>query len=294
MLAAHLAREYIGHVTTIGLMMIRPTEKNISCSLNSGRSTPAMPKFFTKEISTMHRSLIFSFLVANTLVASPIPDFPFTAVDGSARKEVSPDKATITFTVLCYDTNSEAAVTTVNKVLTEVVEGILGLGISKETLMAADLSKEAIREKGENDKLLKILGYNVSREVKIMLSEIKNYTAVARLIMVTDNTTRFSAEFDVSDRDEIEATLIAAACADAKKKAELLSKGVGANIGDAFAVSNQEFAGLPGRFGFGQSTFLCGIDSVLPSLGDGSEILLFVPAKIELQASVHVLYHLQW
>lgn len=241
----------------------------------------------------MYRSFILSILVANQLVASPIPDFPFTAVDGSATKEVSPDKATITFTVLCHDPSSEVAVTTVNKVLTVVVDGILGLGIGKESLIAGDLSKEAVREKGEDYKQLKILGYDVSREVKVTVSEIQRYTAVARLIMATDNVTRVSTEFDTSKRDEIEATLMATACADAKKKAELLCKGVGTELGDAFAVSDKEFTGLPGRFGFGYSGSDFAVGSMLPSLGgDAEEVPVFVPAKIEVRGSVSVLYRL--
>ncbi len=242
----------------------------------------------------MHRPLIALILVATHLAASPLPDFPFTAVLGAATEEVTPDKATIKFTVLCHDPSSEVAVSTVNKVLTKVVDGIVGLGIKKEDLVADDLSKEAVREKGDDYKRLKVLGYDVSRDVKVTVAEIDRYTAVVRLIMATDNVTRVSTEFDTSKRDEVEATLMASACADAKKKAELLCKGVGTDLGEVFAVSNQDFIGLPGQFGFGYS----GVGDVfygaspLPPLGDENEIPVFVPAKIDVRASVNVLFRL--
>ena len=231
-------------------------------------------------------------LAATQLAASPIPDFPFTSVYGSATQEVAPDEATIKFTVLCHDPSSEVAVATVNKVLKKLVDGILGLGIKKEDLVAGDLSKEAVREKGEDYKRLKILGYDVSREVKVTISEIERYTAVARLIMATDNITRVTTEFDTSNRNEIEATLMATACADAKKKAELLCKGVGAELGDVFAVSDHDFNGLPGRFGFGTNGVDLAAGGILPPLGDEDEVPVFVPAKIEVRGSVSVLYRL--
>ena len=152
-------------------------------------------------MTTMYRSLFLFTLIASKLAASPIPDFPFTAVNGSATKEVLPGKATIKFTVLCYDPSSEVAVSNVNQVMTKAVDGIVGLGIMKEDLVADDLSKEAVREKGDDHKRLKILGYDVSREVKVTVAEIDRYTAVVRLIMATDNVTRVSTEFDTSKRE---------------------------------------------------------------------------------------------
>jgi len=226
-------------------------------------------------------------LAATHLAASPLPDFPFTAVTGAATEQVAPDKATIEFTVLCHDPSSEVAVATVNKVLTKVVDGIVGLGIRKVDLVADDLSKEAVREKGEDNKRLKILGYDVSREVKVTVAEIDRYTAVVRFIMATDNITKVSTEFDTSKRNEIESALMASACAKAKKKAELLCKGVGTNLGEVFAVSDQNFTGLPSGFGFGYS----GGDSFYRT-GYEAEVPVFVPAKIDVRASVNVLYRL--
>ena len=242
----------------------------------------------------MYRSLSLLTFVASKLVASPIPDFPFTAVNGSATKEVLPDKATIKFTVLCHDPSSGVAVSTVNQVLTKAVDGIVGLGIRKEDLVADDLSKKAVREKGDDYKRLKIFGYDVSRDVKVTVAEIDRYTAVVRLIMATDNVTRVSTEFDTSKKDEVEATLMSSACADAKKKVELLRKGIGTELGEVFTVSNQDFAGLSSQFGFGYSGD-GGVSygaSPLPPLGVENEIPVFVPTKIDVRASVNVLYRL--
>lgn len=241
---------------------------------------------------TMKRSLTLILLVAAQLAASPVPDFPFTVVHGSATEEVAPDEATIHFRVLCHDPSSEAAVATVNEVLGKLVDGIVKLGVGKDAIVADDLSKEAVREKGDDYQRLKILGYDVSRDVEVTVAEIARYTAVVRLIMATDNTTRVSSEFDISKRDELEATLMMKACADAKAKAELLCKGVGTELGDVFAISDESFSSLYGQFGFGYSGGVLASAGILPAIGDEDEVPVFVPAKIEVSASVNVLYRL--
>jgi uncharacterized protein len=239
----------------------------------------------------MRTSLFALLLIVVQAAASPVPDFPFIAVSGSASKEVPPDKATIEFTVLCHDPDSEVAVASINKSLKTLVEGIVGLGISKDEVVADDLSKLAVREKTEGYKELKILGYDATREVMVKVSKIEHYTPVIRLIMANNSVTKISSQFDSSSREKIEADLVVSACVDAKRKANLMSNGVGATLGDVFAVSDEEFLRLSDHFGFGYSG--SGGD-VLPALDSGrdEEAPVFFPSKIKVYASVNVLFRL--
>jgi len=238
-------------------------------------------------------SIISLLALTTPVISSPLPDFPFTSVHGSASKKVAPDEATIEFEVLCYDPSSEVAVSSVNQILAKLVKDLLKLGVKEKDLVASDLSKQAVQERGQNYKQLKILGYNVSREVKVSLSEIKLYTTVMSKIMDTDQITKVSTVFDISKRDEIESALLSSACLEAKKKAELLSKGVGTQLGDVFAISSQNFANLSHRYGFGYSSEHYSQD-LLPTIGgeNNREVSIFVPAQIEIVASVNILYRL--
>jgi uncharacterized protein YggE len=226
-------------------------------------------------------------LIAIPTAASPIPDFPFIAVSGDASTDVPPDTAVVTFTVIVHGTDSEAATKQVNEALKQVTDGILAMGVPKGALTAADLTKKAVRERGDDYQRLKILGYDVSRDVKIEIGDLERYTAAIRLIMKTGNITSVSSEFDIARRNEVEAELVGQACADAKRKALLLSKGVGAELGAAFAVSDGDFSDLDGRFGFGYSGGGGG------EFGEeDDEAPIFVPAKIDVHAYVQVLYRL--
>jgi uncharacterized protein YggE len=116
-----------------------------------------------------------------------------------------------------------------------------------------------VREKGEDFKQLKILGYDASREVKVTLSTIEHYTAAVRLILATNGVTKLDSMFDSSSRDKIEGELLASACMDAKRKANLMCTGVGTTLGDVFAISDQNFSTLSDFIGFGH-----GLPSTLP------------------------------
>ena len=222
--------------------------------------------------------------VATSALASPIPDFPFIAVSGEALAEVAPDKAEITFSVLVHSEDPEAATREVNQTLRKLAEGIIALKVPKRALTADDLGKRAVRERGENYQKLKILGYDVSRDVKVAIDDLERYTDVIRLIMKTTNITSVSSSFDIAKRDAVEAELIGKACADANRKALLMSKGVGSELGSVFAVSDRDFTSINERFGFGYSGGGAGEFS--------DDVPIFVPAKIDINASVEVLYRL--
>ena len=240
----------------------------------------------------MRTSLLALLIMTVQATASPVPDFPFIAVSGQASKEVPPDKATINFTVLCHDADSEVAVASINKTLKGLVEGIVGLGISKNAITADNFFKWAVREKGENFTQLKILGYDASREVKVTLSTVELYTSVVRLILATNGVTKIDSKFDSSSRDKIEAELLASACMDAKRKANLMCTGVGTTLGDVFAISDRNFTTLSDFIGFGHGLSDSDPFGAAPLPGLGEEVPFFVPAKFEIQASVNVLYRL--
>jgi uncharacterized protein YggE len=225
-------------------------------------------------------------LVTISAAASPIPEFPFIAVQGKASSEVPPDNATITFTVLVHGTDSDSATKQVNDTLKQVTDAILAMAVPKGALTAADLGKRAVRERGNNYQDLKILGYDVSRDVKVKIEDLGRYTSVIQLIMKTDNITSVSSTFDTVKRNDVEAELVGKACADAKRKALQMSKGVGARLGSVFAVSDRDFTSLDERFGFGYPASTLGSGSV------DDDVPIFVPAKIDIHAYVEVLYRL--
>ena len=225
-------------------------------------------------------------LLATNLAASPIPDFPFIAVSGHASRGVAPDKATIYFTVLVHANDSDEAVNGVNETLKTLVSGLIELGVIDKDVIAHDLNKSAVREKSVEHNQLRILGYDVSREVKVVVRDLKRYSAVIRRIMITNNVTSVSSDFDTTNREQIEADLMTKACVDARRRADLMAKGVGTRVSSVFAVSDRELYRINEQFGFGYSGTLRG------GAPPGEDVPIFVPSTIDLASDVNVLYRL--
>jgi uncharacterized protein YggE len=232
---------------------------------------------------------LFCILVSSGISsASPIPDFPFIAADGSASREVAPTNASIRFTVLAFSKSSEEATNTVQAALGKVITALKAEGVGEEMIRSHDIDKSAVRSRdNDTNKALEILGYEVSRKVELKLPDLANYPKIVRVLMTADHIANMSSNFDTSTREDVEAELTGEACLKARKKADLLAKGAGVTIDRVYAVSNNSLEAVRLQFSSRYSD--------LPSLygaNETPEILLFVPSTIELSASVNILYKL--
>ncbi|MGL4399799.1 MAG: SIMPL domain-containing protein [Luteolibacter sp.] len=233
---------------------------------------------------------LLALLVVNYVSsASPIPDFPFIAADGSASREVAPTNASIHFTVLAFSKSSEEATNTVQTALGNVVTALKAEGVGEKMIRSHDIDKSAVRSRDNNaNKALEILGYEVSRKVELKLPDLANYPKIIRVLMTADHIANMSSNFDTSTREDVEAELTGEACIKARKKADLLAKGAGVTIDRVYAVSNNSLEAIGQQFDLRNSGG--GVDYF--SSNDAPEILLFVPSTIELSASVNILYKL--
>ena len=188
--------------------------------------------------------------------------------------------------MLSYNELAAEATETVNSTLKLLTDEIMVLGVEKGGLTADDFEKRAIRVQTENREPLQVKGYEVSRDVRIELKEIGNYTSVVQVIMNSENISSISSYFDTTKREEIELELVRKSCGKAKKKAQVMSSGVGVDLGGVFAVSDVDFSRFGSNFGFDY-----GGGGMLGGSGR-SEAPIFVPATIKLYASVTVLYRL--
>jgi len=231
---------------------------------------------------------------ALSLVASPIPDFPFIAVTAEAEKSVKPDQATISFTILDHQVESSAAVDTVNQTLGNLAVELEKLGVKKDQITAGDLEKKAVRQRNDDRQDLKVLGYDVKRAVEVELSDLALYTDAASKIFKTNGVSRVKSFFGSSKKEDLQLELLSDACAKARKKAGILAKAAGVSLGAVQSVSDdsgkdfdfrlnvdQQFGifDLAGRFDRGRRA-------------GGRPAPIFIPKEISYESSVHLLFRL--
>ena len=222
---------------------------------------------------------------------SSIPDFPFVFAMGQAEKELPPDTAKMTFYVKAFHEVSSNAVAKVTARSIEVINFLGKQGFGKGSLVTYELSKSEVRERKEYQQL-KVLGYEATRRFELTFDDIPKYDLVARTLFKTDDVSDISTTFGRKDQKEIEAALLAEACADAKRSAAAMATGFGKTIGAAHCISKQGFGNIGVVFGLGGDAL--GGGGPMFCMGDPAEdAFLFIPVTIKFQNQVSVLFRLE-
>lgn len=241
----------------------------------------------------MKRILVIALLVAGSAVAhgSSIPDFPFVFAMGQAEKDIPPDTAKMTFQIKAFHETSSNAVAKVTARSTEIINFLSKQGFGKGSLVTYELAKNEVREKKEYQNL-KVLGYEATRRFELTFEDLTKYDLVARTLFKTDDVSEISTTFGRKDQKDIEASLLAEACADAKRSAAAMATGFDKTIGAVHCISKQGFANLGVIFGLGADTF-SRRERLACMAGPDEDAFLFIPATIKFQNQVDVLFKLE-
>ncbi len=237
-------------------------------------------------------SIIAFLLPAAMAIAAQLPDFPFLYAVGTATKEIPPDLATITFHVEAFDENPVKAFDIVQNRSIELIDLFKKLEIPTKDIETYEIDKRTVRQ--EKDYVeLKILGYEVEQKFSIKLRGLTQYATLMEKLLKFRNISNIDAQFDVSQRKEIEASLMADACANAKVQAENMANGIGAKLGSVFAISDQGLNEMEGQFGMSSPSELKGIMFKKSMMGGDTGKVTFIPSTIGIGKKVNVVFKLE-
>lgn len=214
------------------------------------------------------------------------PQLPSVHAEGKATKEVTPDKASITFYIRAFDAQSEAALEQLHA-QTEVALAVLkAADIPDKDITAFNLSKQVERSNQDRNEL-EILGYYISREFRVELEDLDKFSSLAAGLMEVNNLTSVRARFDVSERDRIEAALVLEAASDARAKAENMARGMSVEIASVLSISQDSYNSYSARFALRAP-------AAMPMAADSrSQLSLFMPATITVSETVNVLFEIE-
>jgi len=233
-------------------------------------------------------------LGAGAALAGPLPEYPFAYADGSARREIAPDVASVSFTVSAQQPTSEAAIASVQATSKKAFDLLAKAGAKPTDINAAQISKTRTSHWDEATRTTVLDGYQVTRQVSATVHDLDRYPATLLALMGMAGAEGFGSSFGRSDQKAIQDELVVAATDDARAHAERLAAGAHRRLGPVRAVSEVGFDQIPARFGFGSSS-------------GGPPVVMFrmaanpppptdaymVPATITLGADVHVVFELQ-
>ncbi len=237
------------------------------------------------------------FLIAGTFtifspldaVADSFPPIPFLMVEGHAKAEVPPDKATMNINVSAFDPQSAVAAETVQKQLVALIAVLVKHSIPEDAITAHNLAKNVERARKDRNEM-EILGYHVSRSVKVELLELSVYSKLAADIAKLDNVVTVATDFDVTNRDSIELTLMSEAGADARRTADNMIGGMSRKIARVYALSESSISSSVGTFRFGSDR---AHRLAMSSYGKPYQETIFEPSTIDLRQSISVMFELE-
>jgi uncharacterized protein YggE len=232
--------------------------------------------------------------LAGTALAGPLPEYPFAYADGSARREIAPDVATVSFAVSAQAPTGEAAIASAQATSKKAFDLLAKAGVKPADINAAQLTKSRTSHWDEATRSNVLDGFQVTRQVSATVHDLDRYPAMFLALMGLPGAEGFGSSFGRSDQQAIEDELVVAATDDARTHAERLAAGSHRRLGPVRAVSQVGFADIPARFGFGSTgggpvPMMRLAMAAPPPPADA----YLVPATIPLGADVHVVFELQ-
>lgn len=196
-------------------------------------------------------------------------------VTGNAKVSVVPDMATFSFAINDRGKNLASLKADIDKKTAELISLCKKLNIETKDISSSEVS---IRPQ-YNYQTKSFLGYEVSRNINVVLKNLKKYTELVNGAIASGITNINNIALDSMEREALESKVLGAAIESAKQKATIIANNSGVNLGKVVYVKE---GGSPIRlesYGFRQSA------SAIPS-----ESGAFEPGEISVTASVVVRY----
>lgn len=164
--------------------------------------------------------------------ASPLPAYPFVHVSADASRYTTPNIGAVDFLIVAADADPALARTLVETRIAEVRALLQEQGIPLEDLETRDVRREA----GKNG-AAETTAQELRVSVHLIVRDLSKWRAVVAPLLDKPNLSDFATSFDIVERDQFEAQLMADALREARRRAEIIAKGTKRKLGAVTAVT---------------------------------------------------------
>ncbi len=161
---------------------------------------------------------------------------PTVTASGEGRVEVAPDLAWLSFGVSARQPTVAAARDEVARGVARLITLARQQGLKDEHIATAALSVSPEFDWHPETRERRLLGYVVSRQVTLRLADLAKLGELTEQALGLGVTDASPARFDTSRRAELENEALAAAARDARSRAEVMAKALGATVGAALRI----------------------------------------------------------
>lgn len=176
---------------------------------------------------------------------------PTLSASGEGVENAAPDMAVVTLGVLSRAPTAREALDANNSDMEKVVQTVRGQAIADKDISTTGFSISPVYSQppqpraGDQPVEPKIVGYQVSNQIRIVVRDIDKTGAVVDGAVTAGANQAGSINFDIEDRQALVDKAIATAIADARHKAELMAEAAGVRLVRILGVSANEGGGGP-------------------------------------------------
>ena len=163
-------------------------------------------------------------------------------VQGHAEVSVAPNMATFNFSIAERGANLARLKRAVDDRSADLIELCLQLGVLHKDITSAEVR---IRPRYDHPNA-NLLGYDVSRDVSVVLKDLEVYTDLVNGAIDAGISSLGNIQLDVSERESLEINSLAAAMVAARRKAQIIAAEAGVTLGKVINVREAgQFAEIP-------------------------------------------------
>lgn len=218
---------------------------------------------------------IYSLIIFSLMVTYSYAEEAGIEVTGVATERVIPDMATFSFSISGKGQDLAATKAAIDKKTASTVSLSKKLGIKSKNITSSKISIHP----QYNYQTKSFIGYEVSRNIKVVLNDLDKYTDLVNGAIKSGITSIRNIILDTKNRASLERKALGSAIEAAKKKAEILAISSNIKIGKVLHVKE---GGVPIRlesYAFNQR-----------SRNEGLTQGAFEPGEISVTATVSVRY----
>lgn len=225
-----------------------------------------------------------------------LPDKPYIYVEGKAEVEKPADLATLRFDLVARNADQTKA----NQEVQSKANRIFGLlnqrKIAPADVIASDIKSEPQFEKGDDYKRGKVTGYSVTRTFTVAVRDIATFASIVDELLTVGGLEFSSIDPGLVKEKELRDEMFDKALANARERAEKISKAMDTRIESIFAISPAAFSEIRSRI-FGADTTEATTERVvvtgsyIPAGGAPNPVVSeYRLAPLKVSQTVHVIY----
>lgn len=236
--------------------------------------------------------LALSLTFSVSVLANPVPKFPFVIVTENIEQEIKPDVAQVHFSLLAYDKSADKAMEKLTKYSAQMLEVLRANKIPISQLESTQVDKNTKRARRDGAYNLEILGYEVKQGFDLRVSNLGNYPTLMNQLIRLNSVQNTNTVFESTRIEKYKEEMIVNLSKKAREKADVLAKAQSRTVKSVYGITTEEnfgqaFASFSLEYNPQAYTLAMKADSY------GMELLMAVPEYIRVGQRITAIYELK-